>query len=64
MKRLALIAGVVITVAATPTVVAASGSGQSSNADRYKLAHSVNSPVGELYGPVKVAPSSYAFITK
>ncbi len=64
MKRIAVVIGVVIGIAATPTMVAASGSSQSANADRYKLARTWNSQFGQLYGPVKVTPSSYGFLTK
>ena len=64
MKRLALILGLVIGVAATPTVVAASSGSQSSNVDRYRLAHTWKSQFGELYGPVKVAPSRYVVLIK
>lgn len=63
MKRIAVIIGIVIGVVATPTMVAASGSPRS-NADKYDLAHTWNTPLGQLYGPVKVGPSSYGFISK
>jgi hypothetical protein len=47
-------------------MVAASGSNSQSrsNADKYDLAHTWNTPLGQLYGPVKVGPSSYGFISK
>lgn len=66
MRRIAVIIGIVIGVVATPTMVAASGSNSQSrsNADKYDLAHTWNTPLGQLYGPVKVGPSSYGFISK
>jgi hypothetical protein len=62
-----LVAALVIAIAATPTVVAAgdgNGQPQSGISDPYKRAHTWNTPLGQLYGPVQVAPSSYGFLSK
>lgn len=64
MKRIAVVIGSVFAVAATPTVVAASQSDPPSGADIYQRAHTWSSPHGQLYGPVKVAPSSYGFLAE
>jgi hypothetical protein len=63
MKRVAVIIGSVIAVAATPTVVVASQSDRApSGVNIYQRAHTWNSPHGQLYGPVKAGPSSYGFL--
>ena len=66
MKRVAVIIGCVVAVAATPAVVAASQSGDRmpSGVDIYQRAHTWNSPAGRLYGPVRAGPSSYGFLTE
>jgi hypothetical protein len=37
---------------------------QSGISDPYKGAHTRNTPLGQLYGPVQVAPSSYGYMSK
>jgi hypothetical protein len=63
MKRIAVVIGIVIGIAATPAVVTADSSDQSKR-DRYELARTWNTPQGELYGPVEVAPATYGFYSK
>jgi hypothetical protein len=63
MKRVAVIIGSVIAVAATPTVVAASQSDRTpSGVDIYQRADTWSSQLGQLYGPVKAGQSSYGFL--
>jgi hypothetical protein len=63
MKRIAVVIGIVIGIAATPAVVTADSSIESKR-DRYELARTWNTPQGELYGPVEVAPATYGFYSK
>lgn len=60
MKRIAVVIGIVIGIAATPAVVTADSRSQSKR-DRYELARTWNTPQSELYGPVEVAPATYGF---
>ena len=62
MKRIAVLVGVVVAVAATPTVVTASESNK--GAGKYDLSRNWNSRLGQLYGPVQVGPSSYGYLTR
>ena len=66
MKRIAIMAAVVIGVVAAPAVLAAdAGSGAADNP--YAKAHLVDSPLGTLYGPVQAGPSSstsYGYIAR
>jgi hypothetical protein len=64
MKRIALVVGIVIGIAATPTVVAAGDGNRQSQRDRYEHARDLGSPLGQLYGPVQVGPSEYGFYSK
>jgi hypothetical protein len=64
MKRIALVIGIVIGIAATPTVVAASDSNRQLQRDRYEHARDLGSPLGQLSGPVQVGPSEYGFYSK
>jgi hypothetical protein len=61
MKRIAVIVGVVAAVAATPTVVTASNS---KSPAKYDIAKNRSSSLGPLYGPVKVAPGSYGYLSR
>jgi hypothetical protein len=63
MKRIAAVIGIVIGIAATPALVSADSSSQSKR-DRYELAREWNTPQGELYGPVEVAPATYGYYSK
>jgi hypothetical protein len=63
MKRIAVVIGIVIGIAATPAVVTAD-SNDSSKHDRYEIARTWNTQQGELYGPVEVAPATYGFYPK
>ena len=63
MKRIAVVIGIIIGIAATPAVVTADSNGQSKR-DRYEIARTWNTPQGELYGPVEVAPATYGFYSK
>jgi hypothetical protein len=64
MKRIAVVIGIVIGIAATPTVVAASDSNGQSKREPYEHARDWNTQTGELYGPIEVAPSTYGFYGK
>ena len=65
MKRIVVVIGIVIGIAATPTVVTASDSnGQSQRINPYEHSRTWNTSHGERYGPVKVAPATYGFIGK
>jgi hypothetical protein len=65
MKRVAVIIGSVVAVAATPTVVAASQSDRKpSGVDIYQRSHNWNSQLGQLYGPVKAGGASYGFLSE
>jgi hypothetical protein len=61
MKRIAVIIGIVAAVAATPTVVTAS---DSKSPAKYDIAKNRSSSLGPLYGPVKVAPGTYGYLTR
>jgi hypothetical protein len=63
MKRIAVVIGIVLGIAATPTVVTASNS-DSQGSGKYDLSRTWNTQLGQLYGPVKVGPSSYGYLTK
>jgi xanthine/uracil permease len=63
MKRIAVVIGIVIGIAATPAVVTADSSDESKS-DRYELARMWKTQHGELYGPVEVAPATYGFYSK
>jgi hypothetical protein len=67
MKRMVILAALVIGAAAAPAVLAAdAGSGQGSDSP-YADAHLVDSSLGMLYGPVHAGPpssSSYGYITR
>jgi hypothetical protein len=63
MKRIALVIGVVIGIAATPAVVAADSSRQP-HSERFQLSRDWGTPLGPAYGPVQVAPSQYGFYSK
>jgi hypothetical protein len=63
MKRIAVVIGIVIGVAATPAVVAADSNRQPQR-DRYELSRDWDSPLGPAYGPIEVAPSTYGFYGK
>jgi hypothetical protein len=63
MKRIAVVIGIVIGIAATPAVVTAD-SNDPSKRDRYEIARTWNTQQGELYGPVEVAPATYGFYSK
>jgi hypothetical protein len=65
MKRIAVVIGIVIGIAATPTVVTASDNGQSqSRNDPYEHARMWDTQRGQVYGPVQAGPSTYGFIGK
>lgn len=64
MRRIALVVGIVIGIAATPTVVAASDSNRQSQRDPYEHARNWNTQRGQLYGPIEVAPATYGFYGK
>jgi hypothetical protein len=64
MKRIAVFIGIVIGIAATPTVVAAGDSNGQSHRDPYEHARNWNTQRGQLYGPIEVAPSTYGFYGK
>jgi hypothetical protein len=67
MKRIAVVIGIVIGIAATPTVVTAGDSnGQSQNRiDPYEHSRMWDTQRGQVYGPVQAGPSStYGFIGK
>jgi hypothetical protein len=64
MKRIAVVIGMVIGIAATPTVVAAGDSSGQSKRDPYEHAHTWNTQRGQLYGPIEVAPATYGFYGK
>ena len=64
MKRIALVIGIVIGIAATPTVVAAGDSNRPSQRDRYEHARDLGTPLGQAYGPVQVGPSQYGYYSK
>ena len=65
MKRIAMLAAVVVGVVAAPAVLAAdAGSGADSP---YAKAHLVDSPLGTLYGPVQAGPpssTSYGYLAR
>ena len=63
MKRIALVIGIVIGIAATPAVVAADSSRQPQS-DRYEIARDWGTPLGQVYGPVRTGPSEYGFYSK
>jgi hypothetical protein len=63
MKRIAVVTGIVIGIAATPAVVTAD-SNSLPEGERYEHARTWNTSHGERYGPVKVAPATYGFIGK
>lgn len=63
MKRIAIVIGIVIGIAATPAVVSADSSRQPQR-DRYEIARDWGTPLGPAYGPVEVAPSTYGFLGK
>jgi hypothetical protein len=63
MKRIALVIGIVIGIAATPAVVAADSSRQPQG-DRYEHARDWGTPLGQVYGPVQVGPSQYGYYSK
>jgi hypothetical protein len=63
MKRIAVVIGVVIGIAATPAVVAADSSRQP-HSDRYEIARDWGTPFDPAYGPVQVAPATYGFYGK
>jgi hypothetical protein len=46
-----------------PVAAAADRNGQAER-ERYELARTWNTQYGQLYGPVKVAPSTYGFYSK
>jgi hypothetical protein len=49
----------------TPSVPGdGNGQPQGGISDPYKRANTWNTPLGQLYGPVQVAPSSYGFMSK
>jgi hypothetical protein len=62
MKRIAVIAAIVLGLAAMPAVVTASTS-TPAESGTYTYAKTWNSPLGPLYGPV-ATESSYGFISK
>jgi hypothetical protein len=64
MKRIAVVIGIVIGIAATPTVVAAGDTNRQPQRDRYDHARDWNTQRGQLYGPIEVAPSTYGFYGK
>jgi hypothetical protein len=65
MKRIAIVIGIVIGIAATSAASDSNGQSQRRGiSDRYELARSWNTPHGELYGPVQVAPSTFGFYSK
>jgi hypothetical protein len=64
MKRIAVVIGIVIGIAATPTVVAAGDSNRPSQRDRYEHARDWGTPLGQVYGPVRVGPSEYGYYSK
>lgn len=64
MKRIAVVIGIVIGIAATPTVVAAGDSSRPSQPDRYQHARDWGTPLGQVYGPVQVGPSQYGYYSK
>ena len=64
MKRIVVVIGIVIGIAATPTVVTASDSNGQSRINPYEHSRTWNTSHGERYGPVKVAPATYGFIGK
>jgi hypothetical protein len=64
MKRIAIVIGIVIGIAATPTVVAAGDSNGQSQRNPYEHARDWNTERGQLYGPIEVAPATYGFYGK
>jgi hypothetical protein len=64
MKRIAVVIGIVIGIAATPTVVAAGDSNGQSQRDPYEHVLTWNTQRGQLYGPIEVAPATYGFYGK
>ena len=62
MKRIAVVIGIVVGIAATPTVVAAGDSNGQSKRDPYEHARDWNTQQGQLYGPIEVAPSYLRFL--
>ncbi len=64
MKRIAVVIGIVIGIAATPTVVLAGDSNGQSKRDPYEHARNWNTQRGQLYGPIEVAPATYGFYGK
>jgi hypothetical protein len=65
MKRIAVVIGIVIGIAATPTVVTAGESnGQSQNRNPYEHSRMWDTQRGQVYGPVQAGPSTYGFIGK
>ena len=63
MKRIAVVIGIVIGIAATPAIVSADSNRQPQR-DRYEHARDWGSPLGQVYGPVKVGPSQYGYYSK
>jgi hypothetical protein len=64
MKRIAVVIGIVMGIAATPTVVAAGDSNRQPQRDRYEHARDWGTPLGQVYGPVQVGPSQYGYYSK
>lgn len=63
MKRIAVVIGIVIGIAATPAIVSADSNGQQQR-DRYEHARDWGTPLGQVYGPVQVGPSQYGYYSK
>jgi hypothetical protein len=64
MKRIAIVIGIVVGIAATPTVVAAGDSNGQPQRNPYEHARNWNTQRGQLYGPIEVAPATYGFYGK
>jgi hypothetical protein len=64
VKRIAIVIGIVIGIAATPTVVAAGDTSRQPQRAPYEHARDWNTQHGQLYGPIEVAPSTYGFYGK
>jgi hypothetical protein len=63
MKRIVVVIGIVIGIAATPAIVSADSNGQPQR-DRYEHARDWGTPLGQVYGPVQVGPSQYGYYSK
>jgi len=66
MKRIAILAALVIGVVAAPAVLAADAGSEGAD-NPYENAHVVDSPFGTLYGPVHAGPASstsYGYISR